>query len=184
MNKIIATPSESRPSTGNVHEIIMKNIFPLLTVPDLNRYRIVKKELSTAIDCGETMFRRKLTEFANVIQDSPQKDWREHLKAFDVFVGLYGADKMTIALAPPPLLIKFPLLINEIVKTSDCSEIVISIRYLSLNDANRERLVTDGVHESLRAFRRDPNATSLAKSYADAAINTLEQKQVGCCTVS
>ena len=176
MNKIIATPSESRPSTGNVHEIIMKNIFPLLTVADLNRYRIVKKELSTAIDCGETMFRSKLTQFANMLPGSSQKDRREHLKAFDIFVGLYGADKMSIA--PPPLLSA------AISETIDCSEIVISIRYLSLNDANRERLVTDGVHESLRAFRRDPNATSLAKSYADAAINTLEQKQVGYCTVS
>ena len=85
MNKIIGIPSESRPSTGNVHEIIMKNIFPFLTVADLNRYRIGNRELSTAIDCGETMFRRKLTEFATVIQDSPQEDWRDHMKAFDVF---------------------------------------------------------------------------------------------------
>ena len=110
MNKIIATPSESRPSTGNVHEIIMKNIFPLLTVADLNRYRIVKKELSTAIDCGETMFRSKLTEFANMLPGSSQKDWIEHLKAFDVSVGLYGADKMSIALATPPRLLRRPML--------------------------------------------------------------------------
>ncbi|MBT6119964.1 hypothetical protein HOH45_00685 [bacterium] len=39
-----------------------------------------------------------------------KKGWLEHMKTLDVSVGLYGADKMSIALATPPRLLRRPML--------------------------------------------------------------------------
>ncbi|MBT6121301.1 hypothetical protein HOH45_07550, partial [bacterium] len=95
MNKIIAIPSERRTSTGNGHKLIREPLISFLQVKDLHEYGLVNKELSTELELCENIFRDKFTKFVKVIQVSSKEKYLDHLKRFDVSVGLYGADKMT-----------------------------------------------------------------------------------------
>ena len=57
---------------------------------------------------------------------------------------------------------------------------------LSVDPANRQRLVADGVHHGLSVFLRDPQATPLAREYAAGALGILELTPTprGCCVIS